>query len=142
MVGYKTPRYLRFGWCGARLDDVMNYVPARATWLLITAIATLTPGCSPRKAFRIGLHQHAILPGPNAGWSETAAAGALQRRLVGPIWMRGTLVTDIWIGDPTDPPLATHADVTRAITLITGTGLAAAALALAALALATTAPLP
>jgi cobalamin biosynthesis protein CobD/CbiB len=31
MVGYKTPRYLRFGWCGARLDDVMNYVPARIT---------------------------------------------------------------------------------------------------------------
>ena len=33
MVGYKTPRYLRFGWCGARLDDVMNFVPARVTWL-------------------------------------------------------------------------------------------------------------
>ena len=31
MVGYKTPRYLRFGWCGARLDDVMNFVPARIT---------------------------------------------------------------------------------------------------------------
>ena len=37
MVGYKTPRYLRFGWCGARLDDVMNFVPARLTWLLIAA---------------------------------------------------------------------------------------------------------
>ena len=35
MVGDKTPRYLRFGWCGARLDDVMNYVPARLTWLLL-----------------------------------------------------------------------------------------------------------
>ena len=35
MVGYKTPRYLRFGWCGARLDDVMNFVPARLTWLVI-----------------------------------------------------------------------------------------------------------
>jgi adenosylcobinamide-phosphate synthase len=133
MVGYKTPRYLRFGWCGARLDDVMNYIPARATWLLITAIATVTPGCSARKAFRIGLTQHAILLGPNAGWSETATAGAIQRRLVGPIWLRGQLVTDVWIGDPADPPLATHADVARAVTLITATGLAAALLAIVVL---------
>ena len=44
MVGYKTPRYLRFGWCGARLDDVMNYLPARITWLVIAALAALLPG--------------------------------------------------------------------------------------------------
>src|SRR6185369_6195145 len=35
MVGYKTPPYLRFGWFGARLDDVMNYIPARVAWLLL-----------------------------------------------------------------------------------------------------------
>ena len=46
MVGYKTPRYLRFGRCGARLDDVMNYVPARTTWLLIAAVAAVLPGWS------------------------------------------------------------------------------------------------
>ena len=46
MVGYKTPRYLRFGWCGARLDDLMNYPTARATWLLIAAIAAILPSCS------------------------------------------------------------------------------------------------
>ena len=33
MVGYKTPQYLQFGWCGARLDDVMNWLPARLNWL-------------------------------------------------------------------------------------------------------------
>jgi adenosylcobinamide-phosphate synthase len=136
MVGYKTPRYLRFGWCGARLDDAMNYLPARGTWLLIAIIATLMPGCSGRKAFRTGLRQHAILPGPNSGWSETATAGGIQRRLVGPIWMQGHLVTDVWIGDPADPPLATHADVIRALVLTTTTGLAAALLATLILALA------
>src|SRR4029077_10380640 len=41
MVGYKTPQYLRFGWCGARLDDAMNYLPARGTWLVVAAIAAL-----------------------------------------------------------------------------------------------------
>ena len=125
MVGYKTPRYLQFGWCGARLDDVMNYVPARLTWLLIAAVAVLLSSCSGRKAFRIGLTQHAALLGPNSGWSEAATAGGLTRRLVGPIWARGELVTDVWIGDPADRPLESHADVRRGLVLITATGLAA-----------------
>jgi adenosylcobinamide-phosphate synthase len=129
MVGYKTARYLRFGWCGARLDDAMNYIPARLTWLAIAAIAAVLPGCSARKAFTVGLRQHATLPGPNSGWSEAATAGGIQRRLVGPIWLRGTMVTDVWIGDPADPPVGTHADVTRAVVLVTTTGCAAAILA-------------
>ena len=133
MVGYKTPRYLRFGWCGARLDDLMNYVPARLTWLLIATVAALLPSCSGPKALRIGFTQHAILLGPNSGWSEAAAAGGLERRLVGPIWARGQLVTDVWIGDPTDPPLQSHADVRRGLTLVAATGITAALLTTAIL---------
>ena len=129
MVGYKTPRYLRFGWCGARLDDVMNYVPARLTWLLIAALATMLPRFSGRKAIVVGFTQHAVLPGPNSGWSEAATAGALERRLVGPIWMQGRRVTDTWLGDAVDPPVATHDDLQRATVLVTMTGVAAAALA-------------
>ena len=133
MVGYKTPRYLRFGWCGARLDDVMNYVPARLTWLLMTTSAAVMPGCSAVKAFWIGVKQHDILPGPNSGWSEAAAAGGIQRRLVGPIWTNGRLVTDMWIGAASDPPAGSHADLTRALALVTATGLAAVAVAAAVL---------
>lgn len=133
MVGYKTPRYLQFGWCGARLDDVMNYVPARITWLAITAIAAVLPTFSGLKAWRVGLGQHALLHGPNSGWSEAATAGALQRRIVGPIWLNGALVTDLWIGDAGDPPLATSGDVTRAATLCALSGLALAALGSAVL---------
>lgn len=125
MVGYKTPRYLRFGWCGARLDDVMNFIPARMTWLLTGAVAALLPGCSALKAWRIGWQQHGILLGPNSGWSEAAAAGAIQRRIVGPIWLRGVLVTETWIGDPADPPVETRADLVRAMGLVAGVGLAA-----------------
>ena len=133
MVGYKTPRYLRFGWCGARLDDLMNYVPARLTWLLTAAVAVVVPSCSGPKAFRVGLRQHAILLGPNSGWSEAATAGGIGRRLVGPIWMNRQLVTDVWIGDERDPPAADHDDLVRAIRLVTSTGLAAAGLAAAAI---------
>ncbi len=136
MVGNRTPRYLRFGWAGARLDDVMNYLPARLTWLLVAATAAAVPGCSAGAAFVVGLRQHAVLPGPNSGWSEAAAAGGLRRRLVGPIWLRGTLVTDVWIGRPGDPPASDRADVVRALWLIGAAGVLAAALAMAALALA------
>lgn len=128
MVGYRTPAYLRFGWCGARLDDVMNYLPARFTWIVISMMAGALPGFSGRKAWASGVRQHAVLPGPNSGWSESATAGALERRLVGPIWLNGTLVTDRWIGDPTDPPLATAQDVTRAVLLSVVTGLVTAVL--------------
>jgi adenosylcobinamide-phosphate synthase len=117
MVGYKTPRYLRFGWCGARADDVMNYLPARITWLVIAAIAAVLPAFSGRKAWRVGLAQHGLLPGPNSGWSEAATAGALERRIVGPIWLEGALVTDLWIGDASDPPLESAGDVARAAML-------------------------
>ncbi len=58
-----------------------------------------------------------MLLGPNSGWSEAATAGALPRRIVGPIWLRGELVTDLWIGDPEDPPLSTGRDVTTAMVL-------------------------
>lgn len=129
MVGYKTPRYLRFGWCGARLDDVMNFVPARITWLLIAAVALVVPRSSPRKALVVGLQQHAVLPGPNSGWSEAATAGAIQRRLVGPIWIERRIVTDTWIGDPSDPPAGSHHDVIAALALVVVTGCVAAALA-------------
>ena len=133
MVGYKTPRYLRFGWCGARLDDVMNYAPARITWLLIAVISCVLPAYSGRKAWNVGLRQHRLLLGPNSGWSEAAAAGALERLIVGPIWLKGVQVTDLWIGDPSDPPLETADDVRRAMALVIATGLVAAAIGIALL---------
>jgi adenosylcobinamide-phosphate synthase len=133
MVGYKTPRHLRFGWCAARLDDVMNYVPARMTWLVIVAVAALLPAYSGRKAWRIGLRQHGLLLGPNSGWSEAATAGALERQIVGPIWLKGVQVTDLWIGDVSDPPFETASDMARAVTLVVLSGLTVAAIGVAVL---------
>jgi adenosylcobinamide-phosphate synthase len=129
MVGYRTPRYLRFGWCGARTDDVMNLIPARLTWLLIAAVSAVLPKCSGRKALRIGWTQHAVIPGPNSGWSEAAAAGGLQRRLVGPIRAGGRLVTDVWLGDPADPAAGSAGDLRQAGLLVLTAGLLTALLA-------------
>jgi len=129
MVGYKTPRYLKFGWCGARLDDLMNLFPARLTWLLLSLLSLVIPACSARKALLVGWRQHAILPGPNSGWSEAATAGGIQRRLIGPIWAKGVLVTDQWLGEPSDPPAGDDSDVPRASILVGATGVLAAALA-------------
>lgn len=124
MVGYRTERYRDFGWCGARLDDLLNLVPARLTWLLIAGAALLAPGASGREALRFGWRQHAVVPGPNAGWSEAALAGAIRRRLVGPIRLGGRLVTDVWIGDPGAAAGGSADDYRRAL----GTVLLAAAL--------------
>lgn len=121
MVGYKNERYILFGWAGARADDIMNWVPARISWLMLSLGALLLPGCSSRKALVYGWGQHAVVPGPNAGWSEATAAGAIQRRLVGPIWRDGQLVTEIWLGDPADPPANEASDYRRAVWAVCAT---------------------
>lgn len=133
MVGYKTPRYLRFGCCGARLDDAMNWFPARLTWLLIAVVALPVEGCSAKKALQVGWWQHALVPGPNSGWSEAAIAGAIQRRLAGPIWKNQVLVNELWLGDKSDSPAATSVDMVRASTLVIAAGMAAVAIAVASL---------
>lgn len=76
MVGHRSPRYARFGWAAARLDDAANLLPARACALLTAAVAPLVGG-SPRAALRMWRRDAAAHPSPNAGPVEAAAAGAL-----------------------------------------------------------------
>jgi len=82
----------------------------------------------------MGWRQHAIVPGPNAGWSEAALAGAIRRRLAGPIWLDGQQVTDLWIGDPSAPAGGTSADCRQArrTVLLTAAAVTGAAVALLA----------
>jgi adenosylcobinamide-phosphate synthase len=115
MVGYKTDRYVRFGWCGARVDDLLNFVPARLAWILLGLCAIPFRGLSAVKGWRIGLAQHGVIPGPNPGWSEATMAGLLQRRLIGPIWKEGALVTDVWLGDAEDADAGSDGDVGNAL---------------------------
>jgi adenosylcobinamide-phosphate synthase len=82
MVGYRSPRYERFGWASARLDDVANWAPARLTAGLAAVCAPLVGG-SPRAALRATLRDGGRHPSPNAGRPEAAFAGALGVRLGG-----------------------------------------------------------
>jgi adenosylcobinamide-phosphate synthase len=82
MIGYRSPRYARFGWAAARLDDLANWVPARLTAALTVACAGVGGG-SPRAALRVWRRDGAAHPSPNAGRCEAALAGALGLRLGG-----------------------------------------------------------
>jgi len=76
MVGYRSDRYRRFGWASARLDDLVNLVPARVSAALTVAQAPLVGGRSV-DAWRIWRRDGSRHPSPNAGPVEAASAGAL-----------------------------------------------------------------
>ncbi|PYC73038.1 cobalamin biosynthesis protein [Streptomyces tateyamensis] len=78
MVGHKSPRYRRFGWAAARLDDLAGWPGARLTALLTVAAAD-----SPGTAWRVWRRDGGSHPSPNAGQAESAFAGALGVRLGG-----------------------------------------------------------
>jgi adenosylcobinamide-phosphate synthase len=82
MVGHRSARYARFGWAAARLDDVVNWVPARLTAALTVVCAPLVGG-SASGACRAWRRDGAAHPSPNAGRCEAALAGALGLRLGG-----------------------------------------------------------
>ena len=82
MVGYRSPRYTRFGRVAARLDDVANLVPARLTAALSVVLAPAVGG-RPADAIRAWRRDAASHPSPNAGPVEATAAGALGLRLGG-----------------------------------------------------------
>jgi len=84
MLGHKTDRYLEFGWASARFDDLVNWIPARLSALLIAAAATLVRAADPGLSLAIGLRDARKHASPNAGWPEAAFAGALGFTLGGP----------------------------------------------------------
>ncbi|MFB6344748.1 MAG: adenosylcobinamide-phosphate synthase CbiB [bacterium] len=82
MIGYRSEEYLVFGTVSARLDDCLNWVPARLI-LLVIPLASLVGGNSFRKSLTVGFADRTAHPSPNAGHPEAAFAGALGCRLGG-----------------------------------------------------------
>ncbi|OIQ45758.1 MAG: cobalamin biosynthesis protein CobD [Roseobacter sp. MedPE-SW] len=91
MIGYRTPRYEAFGWATARLDDLVNLIPARLTGLLIALVGGVL--CDwPAIARDAAKHRS-----PNAGWPEAAMARALELSLAGPRSYDGEMRDFAWV---------------------------------------------
>lgn len=84
MIGHLDGRYADFGWASARLDDLVNLLPARLTAMLFSAGAIMVKGANAGRAWGIALRDAGKHDSPNAGWPEAAMAGALDFALGGP----------------------------------------------------------
>lgn len=118
MVAYKNERYLYFGRIPAYLDDVVNYIPARLSGLLMIAATFLVKldGAHAFAIFKRDRYNHAS---PNSAQTEAVMAGALNVQLAGDAWYFGELHKKKTIGDDIRPIEA--ADIVRANKLLYGT---------------------
>ena len=102
MLGYKNDKYLYFGRCAAKLDDVANYIPARLSgWLMVAASAFVKMDVkNAAKIYRRDRRNHAS---PNSAQTEAAMAGALEVQLAGNAYYFGKLYEKPTIGDGIRP---------------------------------------
>lgn len=116
MIGHHSDRYEYFGKFSARLDDVINFIPARLTGLLIVVAAYLHPSTNGNKAIQSLLMDARKHKSVNAGWQEAALAGALGVSLAGPRQYGDQLVDDVWMNNG-GRKLATAQDIKLALHL-------------------------
>ncbi|MFI3207533.1 MAG: adenosylcobinamide-phosphate synthase CbiB [Eubacteriales bacterium] len=98
MVGYKNERYILFGRCAAKLDDIANYIPARITamFMILSAFVLNYNGKGAFKIYRRDRRNH---KSPNSAQTESVCAGALDIQLAGNATYFGTLYEKPTIGD-------------------------------------------
>jgi adenosylcobinamide-phosphate synthase len=109
MWGYRTPRFLYFGWAAARIDDVLNYIPARLTALTYALLGHT------RLALRCWQQQAAAWDSPNAGPVMASGAGSLNVKLGGAANYHGSMEIRPFLG-ASDAPQAS--DIARAMVLV------------------------
>lgn len=115
MVGYRNEKYRAFGWASARLDDVLNLIPARLAGLIIALAALVAARGNPFRAITTMIRDARHHKSPNSGWPEASMAGALGLALGGPRKYPGLVVDEKWIGK--GRARATFADIDRALHL-------------------------
>lgn len=107
--GYRSVQYLHFGWASARIDDVLNFLPARLTALSYALLGRT------RLALNCWRTQAAACDSPNGGPVMAAGAGALGIRLGGPARYRGQWLQKPWLGQGAEPVAG---DILRALRLV------------------------
>lgn len=115
MVGYRNDKYRAFGWASARLDDVLNLIPARLAGLIIALAALFAARGNPIRALVTMVRDARNHKSPNSGWPEAAMAGALGLALGGPRKYPGLVVDEKWIGS--GRARAEFTDIDRALHL-------------------------
>ena len=99
MIGYQNRKYKDFGWAGAKLDDIANYIPTRLGGILISLGAFFFKKDG-KSAFRIMFRDGKKYHSPNAGLPQGAMAGALGIRLGGINYYRGKKIIKPYLGHP------------------------------------------
>lgn len=126
MIGHRSERYRWFGWAAARLDDLVNLVPARLSGPLLAIVAPVANG-SAATSFQVMIRDAARHRSPNAGWPESAMAGALGIALAGPRRYAEGLVNDPFLNAGAREA-ATPDDIRRALDLFVAACLLQAAI--------------
>ncbi len=102
MVGYRNERYGKLGWASARFDDVLNFIPARLTALLVWLCALLLR-LDAGRSIHVTLRDARTQPSPNSGYPEAAVAGAIGVQLGGLNYYRGVPSLKNYLGDAVRP---------------------------------------
>jgi adenosylcobinamide-phosphate synthase len=119
MVGYKSEKYIKFGWASARLDDIFNLIPARITGLLFVLASFFSSGFDIKEAARamkVMWRDGRKHSSPNAGVSEAAMAGAVGVKLGGPAVYGGVVYEKPYINEEGAPVEEEH--VRRGISIV------------------------
>lgn len=121
MLGYKDEKYLHLGRASARLDDLLNFIPARICALLMMVTACIL-GMDGVNAWKIYWRDRKNHASPNAAQTEAVCAGALRIQLAGDAWYFGKLYPKKYIGDDIQP--VEPEDILRTGRLLYGTAIA------------------
>lgn len=122
MVGYKNDKYLHFGRCGAKFDDVLNFIPARLCAVFMI-IASSFSGFDRKNAIKVFKRDRFNHASPNSAQTEAVMAGALNIQLAGDAWYFGKLYEKPTIGDANRP--VEIKDIKRANRLLYATAIVA-----------------